>query len=513
MRIGIDVGGTNTDAVLLDGNEVVAKMKTPTTPDVTGGVLAVLRPLLAQLPSGADLTGIMIGTTHFTNAVVERRRLARTAIIRLGLPATQSLPPFVDWPEDVRKVVEGYATLAPGGREYDGRPITPFDDEKIRAIAREIGDRGIRSVAISGVFSPVSPEDEQRAAAIVGEEIPDAFISESNDIGRLGLLERENAAIVNAALHDLARHTISSFREAASSLGVDVPIYLTQNDGTLMTADFAERYPVLTFASGPTNSMRGAAFLSGLTDAIVVDIGGTTTDVGMLVGGFPRETALEASIGGIRTNFRMPDVHSIGLGGGSIVRDDPPTIGPDSVGYELTEQALVFGGGTLTTTDIAVAWGGDKLGDPERVRDLPETLISRAMDRIGNTIDEAVDRMRLTADPVPVVIVGGGRILAQRRIAGASEVIVPPHHEVANAVGAAIAQVSGEVDRVFSLDGTGRLDAMAEAERLTIARAVEAGARESTVTIVDREDVPLAYLPSNATRIRVKAVGDLEQGT
>ena len=96
-----------------------------------------------------------------------------------------------------------------------------------------------------------------------------------------------------------------------------------------MSVEYTERYPVATFASGPTNSMRGAAFLSGLDDCAVVDIGGTTADVGMLQHGFPREAAVAVDIGGVRTNFRMPDVLSLGIGGGSLVRaDGEPTVGP-----------------------------------------------------------------------------------------------------------------------------------------------------------------------------------------
>ena len=114
---------------------------------------------------------------------------------------------------------------------------------------------------------------------------------------------------------------------------------------------------MLTFASGPTNSIRGAAFLSGVSDAIVVDIGGTTSDVGALHKGFPRPATVAVEVGGVRTNFRMPDVFSFGLGGGSLVVDGPKgvTVGPRSVGYKLVTEALVFGGSTLTTTDIVVA--------------------------------------------------------------------------------------------------------------------------------------------------------------
>jgi N-methylhydantoinase A/oxoprolinase/acetone carboxylase beta subunit len=143
------------------------------------------------------------------------------------------------------------------------------------------------------------------------------------------------------------------------------------------------------------------------------------------------------------------------------------------------------------------------------VAGLSPALVQEAMTRIGDMIDAAVDRARLTATPIPVVVVGGGRILVQRPIAGAGQIIVPPHYEAANAVGAAIAQISGELERVFSLEGRQRSEVMAEAEGEAAARAVAAGAVPASVTIVEREDVPLAYLPGNATRVRVKAVGDL----
>ena len=116
----------------------------------------------------------------------------------------------------------------------------------------------------------------------------DLDISLSREIGRLGLLERENATIMNACLRPLAIRTVDGFQAALDKLKISCPVHVSQNDGTLMSADFARRYPVATFASGPTNSMRGAAFLSGVSDGVVVDIGGTTTDIGVLTNGFPR---------------------------------------------------------------------------------------------------------------------------------------------------------------------------------------------------------------------------------
>ncbi len=278
IRIGIDVGGTNTDAVLMDGQRVVAGVKAPTSGDVMTGVVAALRAVLKETGRAADTVDVvMIGTTHFTNAVVQRRDLAQTAAVRLCLPATASLPPMVDWPEDLRAEIGNAWWLAHGGHEFDGRIISPLDEAELVGIAAAIAAKGINSIAITSVFSPVSAEFEKQAGEIFAREMPNAHITLSSDIGRIGLLERENAAIMNACLRDLSRDVVAAFRGALADVGFTGRFFLTQNDGTLMDAAFAERFPVLTFASGPTNSMRGAAFLSGVADAIVVDIGGTTS--------------------------------------------------------------------------------------------------------------------------------------------------------------------------------------------------------------------------------------------
>jgi N-methylhydantoinase A/oxoprolinase/acetone carboxylase beta subunit len=513
VHIGIDVGGTHTDAVVVDGRRVLAEVKTATTRDVTGGIRAALRELMAA--EGAEpgrVSAVMIGTTHFTNAVVERRRLVPTACVRLAAPATVALPPMVDWPDDLRDALGAHVYVAAGGHEVDGRTIAPLDRGELRRIAADVRAKGLRSIAISSVFSPVNAEFELAAAELLGAELPEAALSLSHEIGRIGLLERENATIMNACLRPLASEIVAAFRAALGELAIEAPVYLSQNDGTLMSVDYTERYPVATFASGPTNSMRGAAFLSGREDCAVVDIGGTTADVGMLQHGFPREAAIAVDIGGVRTNFRMPDVLSLGIGGGSLVDAERAEVGPRSVGYELPQRARVFGGDTLTATDVAVAAGRAEIGDRGRVADLDPGLVERTLGRIEERIAEVVDRMKTSRDPVPVVVVGGGSVLLGEALPGASELIKPPHFAVANAIGAAIGQVGGEVDRVFSLDELSREEALAEARREATARATDAGAGADTVRIVDVDEVPLAYLPGSATRIRVKAVGDLEVG-
>ena len=353
----------------------------------------------------------MIGTTHFVNAVVQRQGLARVAAVRIGLPAAASLPPFCDWPQDLAELVRGAVFMLEGGHDYDGRPIVPFDEAGMRHAARQIRESGIRSVAIAAIFSPLDPSCEARAAEILQEECPQATVTLSRDLGRIGLLERENAALLNAALIDLARVTVDGFTAAIAASGITAPLYLTQNDGTVMAARLATTMPVMSFASGATNSMRGAAFLSGLADAMVVDVGGTSTDIGQLRRGFPREANSVVEVGGVRTLFRMPDLLSIGLGGGSLVERDPLAVGPQSVGYRLTSEALVFGGDTLTATDAAVAAGVASIGDAARVSNLPRNLAHAVLEAARHKIEEAVDRMKTEAGDLPLIAVGGGAFL------------------------------------------------------------------------------------------------------
>ena len=511
LRIGIDVGGTNTDAVLLDGRDVLSAVKRPTTVDVTSGIVDALAAIFAGWNGGspADVEVVMIGTTHFTNAVIQRKGLTPIALLRLCLPAGQAIPPLYDWPDDLRRAVldEGY--LLHGGLEFDGRPISALDPREIEHVATQISARGTTSAAVVGTFSPVSPHQEIAVAEALRKRLPELDVCLSNEIGRLGALERENATALNACLSDLARHTIAAFETALDRSSLQAKLYLSQNDGTLMTAEHATRYPVLTFASGPTNSMRGAAILSGVRDGIVLDVGGTTTDGGALVAGFPREASFEVEVGGVRTNFRMPDVLSIGLGGGSRVADDGRAVGPRSVGYRLLEEGIVFGGDVLTMTDVSVAQGVCELGDPDRVKHLDAEMVQRSMQSARQMLAGLVDQLKLSAGEVPVVLVGGGAVLFPTAIEGASDVIRPENSGVANAIGAAVAQVSGEVDRVFSMENVTRDSVLTQARMEAIDLAVAAGAARDQVEIVEVDELPLAYLPSSALRVRVKAVGDL----
>lgn len=514
-KLGIDVGGTNTDAVLIDQHlNVVSSVKQHTTKDVYDGILAAVRAVLKE--SGVkpeDISQAMLGTTQCTNAIVERKHLAPIGILRIGAPATLGIPPMVDWAEDLKAIATDIAVIG-GGFEYDGKELAPFDEAGARTFFQGLKEKQVQSVAISCVFSTIRDDHEKQAAQIcreiMGEEV---HISISSEIGTMGIIERENATILNAALYHVAESFTEGFAHSLEKEGISkADIYLSQNDGTLMTMEYARRYPILTIACGPTNSIRGASYLSSIKDAIVVDVGGTTTDLGVIQNGFPRESSIAVTIGGVRTNFRMPDVVSIGLGGGSIVRerdDGTVTVGPDSVGYQITEKALVFGGDTCTATDIAVRLGMACLGDPSKVSGLSETFAQKALDAIRSLLEDAIDSMKVSNADVDLILVGGGSIILPEELTGASSVIKPENGGVANAIGSAISKISGNYEGLVDYLATPREQALEEAKREATELAVRAGAIRETVEIIDMEDTPLQYYPGNTNRVKVKAAGDL----
>ena len=505
-RVGVDVGGTHTDAVLMREGRVVAEVKARTTEDVTSGVVAALQGVVGESRAMTGVSRVVVGTTHFTNAVLTGKGLTRVAALRVGLPASASLPPFCDWPERLAGIVGGPVFMVAGGHECDGRPIVPLDERAVAAAGREIREAGFDQIALSAVFAPLDGSAEARAAEILRDVHPDASITESRRLGRIGLLGRESAGLLNASLRPLAARVTKAFGDAASAIGTDAPLFIARNDGTIASAEAAAEFPVLSLSSGPTNSMTGAAFLSGAAEGVVVDVGGTTTDVGYLRAGFPREAPREVEVGGVRTLFRMPDLLSIALGGGSLVSERGDEVGPQSVGFRLAEEGLVFGGRAPTATDFGVAAGWAEIGDSSRVTGLPAESVGRFTGVVTDRIAEAVDRMKPDARECPLLAVGGGAFLVPSGLEGISETVNVPHAGVANAVGAAIARIGGEVDKVFH--GVGREEAFRLAQEEAEARAMAAGADPDGLETVEREDLPLAYLPGDARRVRVRVVGE-----
>ncbi len=522
-KIGVDVGGTNTDAVLVSHeNEIIAKTKQTTSLDISSGIENAIKNVLSQATIlKEDIKYIMLGTTHCTNALVERKELNKIGVIRLALPASGAIPTMADFPRDLKSLLDKHVYMVHGGYEFDGRLISPLIENEVKSCLEKMKGE-VESVAITGVFSKTIPDQELQVAQwskeILGDHIK---VTCSHEIGGLGLLERENAAILNASLQGVALKMVNAFKETVKKLGLNAELFIGQNDGTLLSLDEVQDYPVLTISSGPTNSIRGAGALSKVENGIVIDVGGTTSDGGVLINYFPRESTQAAQIGGVLTNFRMPDVVAVGVGGGTIVRmvNDQCILGPDSVGYQLKEKAIAFGGNTPTLTDFFLAEeklaidGSLKPSDlkntlEEVMKNSYTTLLEKVVEAIQIQIENLVDKLKTDSKDIPVIACGGGAFLLPNRIKGASEVLFPEHMEVANAFGACISQISSEKEIVINTmqkNENEELEILLSESKKDL---INKGASNTSIHIITKESIPLAYLPG-ATKLKIKLCGDL----
>ncbi|KAF7558031.1 hypothetical protein G7046_g5923 [Stylonectria norvegica] len=539
-RIGVDVGGTNTDAVVAcqthlspSGSavrdedckvEILTSCKSQTTPDVTTGIRNAIKGVIeaAHVPHDAVIS-VNIGTTHFINAVVQadRASLSRVAVLRLCGPFCREVLPFTGFPTSLRNVLEGYTAYLDGGLEIDGRIILPINPAEVLKHAHEIRERKISTVIVVGVFSPLDMAEmsqEEEVKRILQKEIPGVDVVCSRDIGRVGFVERENAAILNGSILKFARRTIQSFQNAIAELGLSCPLYLTQNDGTVMEAAAATLAPIKTFSSGATNSLTGAIFLADIhskgsdinpkaSQIIMVDIGGTTSDFAALSpSGFPRQASATAEIAGVRTAFSMPEVISIGLGGGSLVKVDNAggvVVGPISVGHRLRDDALCFGGKTLTATDIVVAQGFHDESLPTWKSELAADVIAGASAQIASQLERCIDTMKTSDADVVLLLVGGGSIIQTKELKNVKKCIRPPFYKVANAV-------SGEVDKIIVPNGLSHSEIIQSLKEEATSLAYRNGARLDSVEVVDLELIPLQYTANNAVRAIAKATGELD---
>ncbi|KAH7141962.1 hypothetical protein EDB81DRAFT_899419 [Dactylonectria macrodidyma] len=530
--IGVDVGGTNTDVVAIDLElsvtkpieSILSSTKTPTTRNTSQGISIALKKIISDLPEQArrDVIAVNVGTTHFINAVIEKdsRKLAKIAVLRLGGPYGREVPPFAGLPDDLRQIVEGFSAYLSGGLEIDGREIMPVDEAEVRETAEGIRAAGINNIAIVGIYSPIDSvfRHEQRVAdilvSVLGDEVN---ITLSHKVSGIGFIERENTTILNAAILPFARKTINQFQRSIQELEISASLFLTKNDGTLISAEDASALPVSTFLSGPTNSLTGAVFLAN-TDgrlnqgALVLDIGGTTTDVcAVESSGLPRPAAVFSHLAGVRTNFAVSDLRSIGVGGGSLVHvkdTGAVTVGPQSVGKDLTLKARIFGGQVLTATDVLVASGLEGLGDKSLASDIPHSILQQARRKMDVLLETAIDEMKTSEADIPVILVGGGSILCPGSLKGVSEIIRLPFAHVANAVGAAMAKVSGLADAIVHVtDNKSEEDAVVRVREQALFQARQNGAENPEV--VEETILPVPYISTRSLHIRVRAVGKL----
>ncbi len=485
MKIGIDIGGTHTDGALIEGVRVCKTCKVPTTHPLEDGVAMVIEALAGD----RSIEQVAIGTTHATNAILQARGLMRVGVLRLA-GHNPFLPPCYGWPRPLQEAVLARCETIGGGLQCDGREITPLWLEEARAAIGRLLNAGAEAIAVVGCFAPLCADQEEAVGHLL-DTIPHTL---SHHLGGIGFIERENAAILNCALKRVIAEGFSRLQEV-----VQAPLVMTQNNGTIISLEQAIRFPVLTLSAGPTNSFVGGARLAGLDNAIVVDIGGTSTDVGVVLNGFARRCLNQSNIGGIPLNFPMPDVLSIAIGGGSHIVGEK--IGPESCARHLKAQAQSFGGPQLTLTDVAMAMGNLTL---DGAKPVPIADAEAILNRVIEMIERLIFKVQGERQDLPVVVVGGGASLLPTELP--KRFLVPEHAGAANAIGATMAGVSGVVDTVVSL-ADGREQTLTRLKARACKRAICAGADPSSVQVALLEITPYSYVPGALARVNILAAG------
>lgn len=508
MLIGIDIGGTNTDAVLVDAHKkIIGAVKVPTTSPLEIGFENALDKLY-QKQGGAfsDVKALLIGSTHATNAILEGKDLYKVGVLRIAGHHPTTLPPCFSWPKPLQKAVLANIIHVDGGFECDGRPLTPLNLEQIKYSLLKLIDEGAESLAIVGVFSPLYPQQEEIVARLMEKVAPQIPYSLSHQLGGIGWMERENGTILNAALKKVMKNGFENLLSKARKF-VNCPLYVTQNNGSLITLEEAIASPILTLSAGPTNSFVGGAKLAERHDAIIVDVGGTSTDVGMVQNGFPRRCMHASNIGGVTLSYALPDVLSIALGGGSHIHLDQNTIGPKSAAKNLLKEAVSLGGNQLTLTDIAIVL--EKLSLPGSDKKRVKIEKSKALEIMQYAFQEIkilVEKMEANRCDLPVILVGGGaELFPQEHLS--HRFLIPEHFSVANAYGAALAEIAATIDTTISL--TTRDEKLEEIKGQALEKAKAKGACNKSTRIVDIQVMPYHYMPGHLARVIVTAAGPM----
>jgi N-methylhydantoinase A len=426
LTVGIDVGGTFTDLLAVDDKAGTVKLaKVATTPD--NQAIGFMASLAAAGAEPAQLQAVVHGTTTTTNALLERK------IAKVGLITTKGFRDVLELGRRTRPQPYGlrgtfrpliereYRLEVPERMDADGKELVPLDEAGVADAAKKLLALGCEAVVIHFLHSYINPAHERRAAELVRGLWPNAYVTAGHTIlSEYREFERGVTAAVNASVQPVLDRYLSRLRTELKAKGFDRDILVMQGNGGTISSQLIARAAVNTVMSGPASGVMAAAYTGracGQPNLITYDMGGTSTDVGLIEDAVPQvsgELELEYSM---PIHVPMVDVHTIGAGGGSIASVDAAgmlRVGPESAGARPGPICYGKGGSKPTITDANLILG--RL-NPERLLgvDKPVTL-----DQIRSAIETKVGkRLGLDADAAAAAILR----IANDRMAGAMRLV------------------------------------------------------------------------------------------
>ena len=468
MIVGLDVGGTHTDVVVLRHKEIVHKVKLLTDSEnlfdtVRSGLLEATRCLEPK-----SIRRLVVSTTLATNAIVQGR-IEPVGIVVASGPGINP---------NSFAIGEHYYPVS-GAIDHRGKEIASIDDEEVSEIGRKLRAENISNLALVSKFSVRNPNLEFKMRDVLADGFENVTLGHQVS-GHLNFGRRIATAYLNAAVTRVSREFYESVRNSMQEQRLEIPLEILKADGGTMSHESSEQYAVETILSGPAASVMGTlAFADHSKEEVVLDIGGTTTDIAILVDGVPLLKPLGIRMGGYNTLVRGLRTVSIGVGGDSWVRIEKGVL---KIGPERKGQALAYGGLEPTPTDALITLGLVAGGDKGRaiagmrrlaeqmgnaVNEAAEAIISKTCSLVLEAVQALVDRVNQmpvytihellegrTVAPSGMIVIGGpARELAPRLQAISGwEARVPPEYEVANAVGAAVARTTCEVTVLADTD-------------------------------------------------------------
>lgn len=461
MIIGLDVGGTHTDVILLDGRKLIREVKIATDPD---NLFQTLQTGLDAIIEGIDPKSIrraVLSTTLATNLVAQQK-LPDVGMVVAGGPG---IDPRYFRTNDFYYTVDG-------AQDHRGREIQALDEKQVQSIGEELKKQGIRYTGVVSKFSVRNPEQEKKMAALLQPYVERVFMGHQFS-GNLNFPRRIATTYLNCAVYPVHKKFFKAVEESLTEKGLTMPIRILRPDGGNMNIESSVDHPAQTILSGPSASVMGAISSAPSQGAcLVLDIGGTTTDMAVLIDKAPLLAPLGIEVSQYKTLIRALQTESISIGGDSTVRikDGQLTIGPDRTG-----TAMAYGGPEPTPTDAFYVLGSGGSGDAARSRVGLEPVaksLGLTVDRTAQlifettcrTILEGAEKMVNTINSKPVytvhelweghqvqpkhlLILGGPapQFASQLQTMFEGKVEAVPNYQVANAIGCALARTTSAV--------------------------------------------------------------------